>query len=464
MIGSSRFARSAPALPAAVGMSLLLVGYAMLPSAALALLAAAGFGVLAYWYPRLALAAVVATLPTYLYPREIGGLALSLSEAALLLTAAAILVRALVKRDVTPRGTPFDPWVVLLLAAALLSLLPTEYLKLSLRALRGLILEPVLFYYLLVALVPDLRALRPLTVSFIGAATIVALVAITQVAGNVHTVEVEGVRRALGTYLSPNHLGLFLGRALPFAVAWWLWVPGWRRWAAAAATTIALAIGLTFSAGAWLGTAASVLVLAALWGWRALAATALGGGLLAAAGLLVLARLGVERVTGQLSFTGATASFRRQIWTSALAMVRDHPVLGIGLDNFLYRYQLQYILPAAWAEPNISHPHNWLLQFWLELGLPGLAAAVGLLGAFFWLAAQHLRRGQGGESRAMVAGAVASMVGLLIHGSLDNSYFLVDLAVLFWFHLAVVVLAVSPDCGPKTDGERGARPLATVGR
>ncbi len=349
----------------------------------------------------------------------------------------------------TPQATAFDPWVTLLLAAALLSLLPSEYLRLSLRALRTLVLEPVLFFYLVVAVCPTIRTLRPLWIALLTCASAVAALAIAQVVTNVQTVEVEGVRRALGTYASPNHLGLYLGRALPFALAFALFSSRGRRGYAAAAAVLSLALLATFSLGAWLSGAASVVALLVIRartmpvapGRRLLLSTLLAGVAASAGGWLVLARLGVERVTSQLSLEGATATFRRQIWTSALAMLHDHPILGIGLDNFLYRYQLQYMLPTAWQEPNISHPHNWLLHFWLELGLLGAIALIGLLGTFARLAAARLRATIDPTERALVAGAGASMMGLAVHGAVDNSYFLVDLAILFWWHLAVVAVA-----------------------
>ena len=441
MLGIGPLGHSGASAAVAAGMAVALLGYAMLPGPTLALLTLACFAVLAYLGPRLALAAVMATLPTYLYQRDLGGIAVSLPEATLLLGGVAIAARGVLRRDLAPRATLFDPWLAALLLGALLSLLPTEYLKLSVRALRTLILEPVLFYYLVVAVCPGVRALRPLTVGFLVAAGAVGLLAIGQALANVHTVEVEGARRALGTYLSPNHLGLYLGRALPFATGLALWVPAARAYCAALAAVLALALGLTFSGGAWLGAGASVLALAAVWGRKALVLTAVGGGGLAAVGLTALARVGVERVVDNLSLGGTTATFRRQIWSSALTMLRDHPLLGIGLDNFLYRYQFQYILPEAWREPNISHPHNWVLQFWLDLGLLGLVGALGLLGRFFALAVGRLRAEGYGEERALVAAALASMVGLLVHGALDNSYFLPDLAVLFWWHLAIVAIS-----------------------
>ena len=37
----------------------------------------------------------------------------------------------------------------------------------------------------------------------------------------------------------------------------------------------------------------------------------------------------------------------------------------------------------------------------------------------------------------LIAGAVGALADMLIHGLIDNSYFLVDLAYLFWLVLAV---------------------------
>jgi putative inorganic carbon (HCO3(-)) transporter len=435
--------RGATAVPegwAALVLAAALLLYALAPPLWLALLGAAAFAVAATRWPRLGLAAVVATLPTYYFPRQLGGLAVSLPETALLLTTAAVLVRAVMVRDLRLRSSAFDGPIALLLLAALLSLLPTEYLHLSLRALRTLVLEPLLFFYLVRALCPELARLRPLWLALLGAATATSLLALAQVGARLNVVEVEGVRRALGLYPSPNHLALFLGRALPLAVALACWVPRWRRWAAGVAGVIGLALAATFSIGGWLGAAASGAVLALLLGRRALvgfaAACAAAGGVVVALG----ARLGIER----LQPGGATATFRQQIWAAAVAMVRDHPLLGIGLDNFLYRYQLEYMRPEAWAEPNISHPHNWLLQFWLELGLLGLVAFGLLLARAARLARRAWRQARDAETRALVAGAAASLAGWLVHGALDNSYFLVDLAILFWLHLALLEAAAAP--------------------
>ncbi len=103
-------------------------------------------------------------------------------------------------------------------------------------------------------------------------------------------------------------------------------------------------------------------------------------------------------------------------------MLRDHPLFGVGLDNFTYLYQQVYIRDGGTAEPNLSHPHNWLLHFWLELGLFGLVAFLWLIGRFFQMA-----RKQHGW---LVAGAVGAMADTLVHG-----------LIVFWLVLALPALA-----------------------
>jgi O-antigen ligase len=124
-------------------------------------------------------------------------------------------------------------------------------------------------------------------------------------------------------------------------------------------------------------------------------------------------------------------------------MLRDHPILGIGLDNFLYKYQQEYLPPEAAIEPNLSHPHNWLVNFWLSLGVLGVAAVLWLLLLFLNGVRSVLARSSDPAARALVIGAAGSMASCLIHGAVDNSYFLPDMALIFWFTLAVPRILIS---------------------
>ena len=54
---------------------------------------------------------------------------------------------------------------------------------------------------------------------------------------------------------------------------------------------------------------------------------------------------------------------RLNVWQASFDMIRDHPLTGIGLDQFLYKYQIEYVKPEAWLERFTSHPHNFLLDY-----------------------------------------------------------------------------------------------------
>ena len=129
--------------------------------------------------------------------------------------------------------------------------------------------------------------------------------------------------------------------------------------------------------------------------------------------------------------------FRAELGSSSWMMFWDHPWLGVGPDNFLYQYRGRYILPAAWQEPDLSHPHNVFLDYGCRLGLGGLAAALWLqIG--FWRQALPLRRLADADRRALALGMMGGMVDFLAHGLVDASYFVIDLAFLFFLALAVV--------------------------
>jgi O-antigen ligase len=225
-----------------------------------------------------------------------------------------------------------------------------------------------------------------------------------------------------------------LGRVLPVMDAVALLGRGRRRWLyGLGIVPVALAILLSFSKGALiLGVPVALLVIGVLaggrWLWAAIAAVGAGG-------LAALPILRTPRFQSLLDLSGGTSFFRVNVWKSAVLMIQGHPILGVGLDNFLYQYRGRYMFPAAWAEPNLSHPHNIILDYAARLGLLGLAAGVWLQIAF-WRAALPLRKLSDPLNRALAIGLMASMADFLAHGLVDASYFVVDLAYVFFITLA----------------------------
>jgi O-antigen ligase len=407
-------------------------------------------------------------LPFYQLGKPLLGRVFSMTEILTLLTLAGWgLGRVVVwwavggreRRWVIPRLAALDWGVLALVGVGAASLLWAEQGRVAAREFRTVVLEAALFYGLLRAMVRDRRGTwRVADAWMLGAATI-AIVGIGQLALGQGLITADGVSRVRGFYGSPNNLALYLGRALPLALAVGAWGKGGaRRYAyAGAAAVVTVALLLTYSRGAWLvGVPVSLLFLAALRGRRAFAVVA--GGLLVLAVLLAVLSLAVAgpgRFASLLDTEQGTTFFRLQLWQSSWAMARDHPLLGVGLDNFLYQYRSHYVLPTAWEEFDLSHPHNLVFDFWLRLGLPGLTVVLWLLVAFFRRAWGTYRRLPAGDDRLLLLGLMAGMLYFVAHGLVDNAFFLVDLAFTFMLMGALVQVDLSAGSGATARGSTG---------
>ncbi|MHB1133600.1 MAG: O-antigen ligase family protein [Chloroflexota bacterium] len=438
--------------------------YLFLPASGIATFGAIAYGVAGGVWPALALRLVGFSTPFYLLPKAAADLPFNPTEFLLFWLAAGWFAWRLRRATRGERldlglGRPEWPILLFLLGAVLAGLAATD-LAAHARGLRLLVLEPLVFFWLARRVLVDDADWHGLLDAWLLAGVAVSFFAFYQYLFTQDTIVAEGVARARGLYGSPNNLGIYLARLLPVAGALAFW--GVRRPAlyGAAFVAIALALGLTFSLGAWLGAAAGLLCLAVVGGQRRLAL-----GVVAVLALAVLAgsAVGLERITSHFSPDSPTWRWRSFVWQAGLSMVRDHPLMGIGIDNFLRLYP-NYMHPDAWPEPNLSHPHNLVLDFWLSTGLVGLVGGLWLLGRQAKRAWQLWQSAPAAQTRALGLGLLASAVVLLVQGSFDNSYFLIDLAFVFWLGQALVaprrqvVVENVPDDEVPNDEEREAAP------
>jgi O-antigen ligase len=503
IVALPRLVRQAVALPGLTGdgaragvvvaaMTTALVTYYLLPSPRWALLPLIVWFLLAVLRPDMAVVTTAAAIPFATAPRALLDWSFPISETCLWLTLIAWIIHRAWREQTRRRAAaaavaaPADltvtgylnlyqelqgpvPWRERLRTAlrrdlfgvpagallivgtfSLLTVANPEYLRDSLRAYRWVIVEPVLFYFL----ATDIRAGRRQTLrvadGFIGGSALAAALALALGFLNVpgHTLDVQGVVRFQGLFTHPDNLGLFLGRALAFtaALAWFLTEPGetLRRRAYILATLVMIpALVLSYSRGAWLAVVVAVGV--SLWMVGGRAARVFTGALVAGgAGLLALAALG--RLPERILHTGS-GLIRLDLWQTALAMLRDHPVFGIGLDQFLNQYQGPYADPAHQQERWLSHPHNLLLDCWLSLGIIGVLVA-GWIMVRVILGALALIRRTDARGAALARAVLAGMTVVVVHGLVDNSYFLPDLALTFWLFCALLQMMWKPAHGP----------------
>jgi O-antigen ligase len=448
----------------AAGATLLVVGTATsrwpLALAGVALLGAVGVLRPASWFAALLFAlpfAYAVTLP--LLPRRaLGVIDVGLAGGVAVLAGHALL-RWLTGAPPLPLRAPLvrpQRLALLLLALvvgwALAASLDVRYPALALREWRTLFLNPLLFAGLLVLLLrraEDVAASRQVLVIgwLLGAATVAAIGLWGYATGAAFVSAAEGVRRVQALYDSANNLALYLDRTLAVSLALALFVRSGRArllWALLAALQ-GLAWLLTFSKGSLLLAAPALLTVLGVGGFWLLrrqgrAVTpllVLAGGALAG-GIMLAPFIGAERFQRLLDFEQGTGFLRLQLWRSAWQMALDHPLLGVGPDHFLYHYRSGYLLPEAWQEPNLNHPHNLLLDWWTRLGLPGLALGLAWLAAGVWSIVHWLRTSvTRPQPAALALGSLAAAAAGLAHGLIDVSYALPELMIVWvlLFHL-----------------------------
>lgn len=391
--------------------------------------------------------------PFFLSPVELHIYSFPMVEILLLISAAAGLARFMVimgkrlqmdnaafpalSRITLRRLTALDLALGCLVLLALLSLLWAQQREHALTELRTLILEPAIFFLLLRLANPDRRTLFRLFAALLFAGVVVSLYGLYDV------LLAQGPWPLRSVYGSPNNVGLLLGRTIPFALALMMVNLAPRlRWLAAGSLVVMLpALTLTQSVGAiFLGVPAGVVtVLVGRFGRRALLPI-VALGLIGLAGLILLPQLS-DRFAGLFDISSGTNFVRLRLWESTVSILRDRPITGIGLDQFLYYFGGEYLKPDAIWDPNLSHPHNFILDFWARLSIFGVAI-FGLIQIEFWRRARMVARKVGQRDPllfSMTLGLCGSMAALLFHGLVDNSVFVIDLAFIFMFQLAAMM-------------------------
>ena len=99
-------------------------------------------------------------------------------------------------------------------------------------------------------------------------------------------------------------------------------------------------------------------------------------------------------------------------------MLEDFPFTGIGLGQFNPVLHALYFPFLVMADEFVPHAHNLVLEYAIELGVPGLAAFGALLYAFFMQCARAARA-EDQLVRWTGVGLALGVVGFLVYGLVD---------------------------------------------
>jgi O-antigen ligase len=278
-------------------------------------------------------------------------------------------------------------------------------------------------YFVTAAAVRSIRDVERLSFAYLMAAAVYAFIVVTRfdVGG--------GADWRLGHlyYYDANDFATFAVTATPLGIYFLHRASGTfvRLLAAAALAVLTLAFVYSGSRGGFLAlTAVGIYVVARYtripFRWRAGATALVLAVLVAAASDQYWRQMGTILSDADYNRTGETG--RLQIWSRGLTYMLDHPILGVGPDNFPvaegtlspHAQRQQYGIGVRW-----SAAHNSFIQVGAELGIPGLMIFVGILASAFAAlrSTRRIARRAGGPFAAgaeLAQALTAALIGFVV--------------------------------------------------
>jgi O-antigen ligase len=186
-----------------------------------------------------------------------------------------------------------------------------------------------------------------------------------------------------------------------------------RGWALVIMPALLVSVMLSFTRSAVVGVAAGTSVLFLLRDFRLLGLLPILAAIVVAVSPAALE----QRILSMFDLNDPTSRDRVAMLQAGVAIIRDHPLTGVGPD-MISRVYAEYRVPGAVQQTN-PHLHNVPMQIAAERGLPALALWVWFCAAAaraLWWLFRH------GRNRALAAGGLAVMAAMLTAGLFEYNF------------------------------------------
>lgn len=250
----------------------------------------------------------------------------------------------------------------------------------------------------------------------------------------------EYLRRISSSFIHPNDFGAYL------IVVGSLFVPmllspknGIKR-TMLFFTVLALALVclfLTGSRGAWMSFAAAFVVVGILKGKKT---AALFMGILVLV-FILMPSSSRQRIYETADLKSGTSWERVMLWRGSVDMIKEHPVLGFGVNTFSKHF-LDY-KPQGYIDDRYAH--NCYLQTASEIGIPGALLMICFMVTALGCSLKGILSMPGGYQKNFSVGMFGGTVGFLLNSAVDTHLFSLTLAVFFNI---IIGVTLSSSAGP----------------
>jgi len=150
---------------------------------------------------------------------------------------------------------------------------------------------------------------------------------------------------------------------------------------------------------------------------------------------LIVLLIGPLRIRFLSTFSSFSDVSRIVSYRAGIKMFLDHnPITGIGINNFS-------ILFKEYVSPELYHPlpyiHSMFLNYLVEAGIIGFTILVWMFAKIYIKLVKVIRHGDGLNKDLSII-LFTSFTGMLFHNLMDNTIYVVGLAIIYWFFIGVI--------------------------
>lgn len=351
------------------------------------------------------------------------------------------------------------------IAVILLSVVFSENIGLSLRGFFGKELKFLAIYFMLVEVVTTKERLKSVLIVFVSSAVFIAADAAIQYFYGVDFIRGFEWARSRASFSTSNGFAAWLIVVIPLFLGFLALGKGLSKKLKFLLSILVILLLIcllaTYARGAWLGFVIGILFMFFYLFKNLKLKTKLlllffSVGLLAV--FLILPHSLKSKITaiGRLNFRsyvtineriksfikieeGGSNLVRLRLWSEALRITRDFPLVGCGLNTY-----------ATVAKGYKSfdqggiYPHNSYLHMSAETGLLGLFAFLFVLSIFFKTGIRRLNK----VNDMLILGLLSGVLAFLVQSFSDDLLYSLQLVVLFWYMLGLTIAVIKLETEP----------------
>lgn len=344
------------------------------------------------------------------------------------------------------KRAPLDFSILVFIGVFFVLMLLSPNMVIAIEGFRVLV-QYVLWYFTVLQLLKDKYSVKNILMIFTCLVGLLGIYGVYQYVVGVEMPEAwiessENIRtRVYAIFTSPNIFGSLLVLAIPIAISMMTVEEKTRHKIFYGIISIFMlgSLVFTYSRGAWIGLVCAIGVYVLLKDKRMIVPAAI-------LGILVL--IFVPSITNRLLFmfsndyiSSSLRGGRLVRWLTALDILQEHPLTGLGLGQFGGAVAMNHGLSAIVNGDIVEtfYMDNNYLKIAVEAGIIGLSIFLWLMYQVFAVSIKTIGITKDREMKELEIGILSGLSGVMFHNLVENVFEVPMMVTMFWMLVAVMM-------------------------